>query len=109
MAAPALLYWYGQVDVARGVLFYQHRRASQRSVKVHPRCGSKKDLVTPFLPGFLNKIPLLVCESNVLSGKADECGMMVTPFKIGPLMKLKVQSVYSSGLFSNATTQPLNY
>jgi len=56
MAAPALLCWYAQVDETQGVLLYQHKRASQRSVKVYPRCGSKKDLVTPFLPGFLNKI-----------------------------------------------------
>ncbi len=24
--------------------------------EVYPRCGSKKDLMTPFVPGFLNKI-----------------------------------------------------
>ena len=35
---------------------HQHRRTSRRSVKVYPRCGSKKDLVTAFLPGFLNGI-----------------------------------------------------
>ena len=35
---------------------YQHRRTSRPSVKVYPRCGSKKDLVTPFMPLFLNKI-----------------------------------------------------
>ncbi len=36
---------------------YQHRRTSRRSVKAHPRRGSKKDLVTPYVPVFLNKMP----------------------------------------------------
>ena len=47
MAPPALLCWYGQEEATQRVLLYQHKRASQRSVKVYPRCGGKKDLVTP--------------------------------------------------------------
>ena len=43
----------------------QPKRTSRRSVKAHPRCGSKKDLVTPFMPGFLNKI-LRILEKSVL-------------------------------------------
>ncbi len=37
-----------------------NRRASQRSVKIYPRRAGKKDPVNVFLPGFLNKIRMIL-------------------------------------------------
>ena len=36
-----------------------------KSAKAYPGCGGKKDLVTPFLPGFLNKIRSAAIEREI--------------------------------------------